>query len=176
MTTEDATAPLKELVNAVNKMVYKWDEQNYSTANLDAEITTVAAVLANYLNAERRRPAPAPVEVDDLARECKAHAADKRIHWATRGVLDRAAAEITALRERVMEVSQERDAEYDLRRNTNALLKGAIARAEAAEADAARYRWLRVNNHSPALFGVADLLKRAEYLDAAIDAAMSERK
>jgi hypothetical protein len=49
-------------------------------------------------------------------------------------------AEITALRERVKDVERERDAEYDLRRNTNALLKDAIARAEAAKADAARLR------------------------------------
>jgi hypothetical protein len=45
---------LRELVEAANKLVYKWDEENYSTANLDPYVTTLAAVLANYINAERR--------------------------------------------------------------------------------------------------------------------------
>jgi hypothetical protein len=101
-------------------------------------------------------------------------------------------AEITALRERVKDVERERDAEYNLRRNTNALLKDAIARAEAAKADAARLRkWLDNNTthyntaerESPVLASVS---KRIWYhasddmeswpFSAAIDAAMSERK
>ena len=52
------------------------------------------------------------------------------------------------------------------------------AKVEAAEKDAARYRWLRTfpNNINPSVYGItvtkdSGLLRRDEYLDAAIDAA-----
>ncbi len=50
------------------------------------------------------------------------------------------------------------------------------AEVAALKADAERYQWLRINNHHSALFGVADLLKRAEYLDEAIDAALAAQE
>jgi hypothetical protein len=86
-----------------------------------------------------------------------------------------AAAELTALRERVAEVSQERDAEYDLRRNTNALLKDALARAEAAEADAARLRGV-IDRYADHDRDCAYAVSLKLGCDCGFDAAMSERK
>jgi hypothetical protein len=64
----------------------------------------------------------------------------------------------------------------------SALIQSLRERAESAEKDAARYRWLRQfpNNISMAVYSetsdlsVGGLLRRDTYLDAAIDAAMEK--
>jgi hypothetical protein len=209
-TTEDATAPPREptqaMLDAANKM---FSGIHYPQTLRDIWLTMYDA---------RPTPAPAPVEVDGEPKATAAaemaafrewawnntetpdaignmHGRDAAMYaWMARAKISRhaAAAEITALRERVKDVERERDAEYNLRRNTNALLKDAIARAEAAKADAARLRkWLDNNTthyntaerESPVLASVS---KRIWYhasddmeswpFSAAIDAAMSERK
>ena len=63
-------------------------------------------------------------------------------------------------------------------------VRSLLDRLEAAERDAERYRWLRTfpNNINRAMYGPclipndSGLLRRDDYLDAAIDAAMKEQQ
>lgn len=65
-----------------------------------------------------------------------------------------------------------------------AVIRSLLDRLEAAERDAERYRWLRTfpNNINRAMYGPclipndSGLLRRDDYLDAAIDAAMKEQQ
>ena len=86
----------------------------------------------------------------------------------TRATMQKIEAQNEAAKVRALRLREAADSLY--------ALPALLDRLAAAERDAERYRWLRVNNHNPAIFGVAELLKRAEYLDAAIDAAREGEK
>jgi hypothetical protein len=101
-------------------------------------------------------------QVDDLVERLRSRAWEHRQH---RQLREAAAAEITALR-----------AENEVHRKSIGAYGIAQARAEAAEADAARYRWLRQWVTKPNDMPAMPEPETVEQFDAAIDAAMSERK
>jgi hypothetical protein len=143
-----------------------------------------------------QHPAPAPVEVDGEAMSEQVDVERLR-HAANRCVLmgygyfavdiRAAAAEITALRERVADAERLRDVWMEKAHKwadqSDEIVSGwmrghaeQITRAEAAEADAARYRWLRQWVTKPNDMPAMPEPETVEQFDAAIDAAMSERK
>jgi hypothetical protein len=86
---------------------------------------------------------------------------------------DAAAAEITALRAKVDEAAKREGRMLGEHANK---MNAIYARVEAAEADAARYRWLRQWVTKPNDMPAMPEPETVEQFDAAIDAAMSERK
>jgi hypothetical protein len=99
--------------------------------------------------------------------------------------INAAAAEITALRDALDKETKGQysqlmldaaDAISAARHMRTVEIPDLRARAEAAEADAARYRWLRQWVTKPNDMPAMPEPETVEQFDAAIDAAMSERK
>jgi hypothetical protein len=133
--------------------------------------TEVLGVLRDMGRAmDDSRPAPAPVEGDDLPRKMRATAVTLRAlevsgcaDWC-----DAAAAEITALRERVAELE-------DVLQSYLGTYTREKECAEAAEADAARLRGV-IDRYADHDRDCAYAVSLKLGCDCGFDAAMSERK